>query len=406
MPEEPVKKPIQKLLIANRGEIAVRILRGARDLGIRTAVIFSEVDRRSLPVLLADEAYCVGPGPSTESYLRGEAIARLAAEIGADAIHPGYGFLAENAGFAEQCANHGVRFIGPSISAIAAMGSKLESRKLMMAAGVPVVPGGYEALVNLEEATVAAGEIGYPVMLKASAGGGGKGMRLVRTADELAAAYRAARSEAGSSFGDEQVYVEKYIELPRHIEVQVIGDEYGKIVALGERECSIQRRHQKVVEEAPSPIITPELRREICAAAVRAAAAVDYTSAGTVEFLFDQQGNYYFLEMNTRLQVEHPVTEMVTGLDLVKAQLEVAQGEPLGEEFDGVEPHGHAFAVPKPVPRVITSSTPFPLMAPNPWTSASLAARTGLWSRRSSSPTRLIPGQDVSRFGAVLIRPS
>ena len=224
MSESPERKPIHKLLVANRGEIAVRVLGGAKDLGIRTAVVFSEVDRRSLPVLLADEAYCIGPGPSTESYLRGEAIARLARDIGADAVHPGYGFLAENAGFARQCERLGVRFVGPPVAAIAAMGSKLESRKLMKAAGVPVVPGGDRALASLEEATAAAEHVGYPLMLKASAGGGGKGMRLVRTADELAAAYRAARSEAGSSFGDDQVYVERYIELPRHIEVQVLGN--------------------------------------------------------------------------------------------------------------------------------------------------------------------------------------
>ena len=345
MSERVKKEPIHKLLVANRGEIAVRVMRGAKDLGIRTAVVFSEADRRGLPVLLADEAYCIGPAPSSESYLQGESIARLARDIGADAVHPGYGFLAENADFAAQCEQLGVRFIGPSVSAIAAMGSKLESRKLMTGAGVPVVPGGDSPLEDLEEATAAAQEVGYPVMLKASAGGGGKGMRLVRRSEDLAAAYRAARSEAGSSFGDDQVYVEKYIERPRHIEVQIIGDHYGRIVALGERECSIQRRHQKVVEESPSPVVEPSLRAEICEAAVRAAAAVSYTNAGTVEFLFDQQGRYYFLEMNTRLQVEHPVTEMVTGLDLVKAQLEVAQGEPLGDEFDDVRPNGHAIEV-------------------------------------------------------------
>jgi acetyl-CoA carboxylase biotin carboxylase subunit len=342
---EVKKDPIRKLLVANRGEIAVRVMRGAKDLGIRTAVVFSEADRRGLPVLLADEAYCVGPAPSAESYLQGESIAHLARDIGADAVHPGYGFLAENADFAAQCEQVGVRFIGPSVSAIAAMGSKLESRKLMTAAGVPVVPGGDRPLANLEEATAAAEDVGYPVMLKASAGGGGKGMRLVRGSEDLSAAYRAARSEAGSSFGDDQVYVEKYIERPRHIEVQIIGDHYGRIVALGERECSIQRRHQKVVEESPSPIVDAELRAEICEAAVRAAATVSYTNAGTVEFLFDRDGRYYFLEMNTRLQVEHPVTEMVTGLDLVKAQLEVAQGMPLGEEFDQVRPNGHAIEV-------------------------------------------------------------
>jgi acetyl-CoA carboxylase biotin carboxylase subunit len=345
MSKSTEKRPIKKLLVANRGEIAARVMRGAKDLGIRTAVVFSETDRRSLPVLLADEAYCIGPSPSSESYLRAEAIARLARDIGADAVHPGYGFLAENADFANQCERLGVRFVGPPVSAIAAMGSKLESRRLMTEAGVPVVPGGDRPLASIEEARAAVEEIGYPLMLKASAGGGGKGMRLVRGAEELATAYRAARSEAGSSFGNDQVYVEKYIERPRHIEVQILGDLHGKIVALGERECSIQRRHQKVVEESPSPVVGPELREEICRAAVRAAAVVSYSSAGTVEFLFDQAGNYYFLEMNTRLQVEHPVTEMVTGLDLVKAQLEVAQGEPLGDEFSNVKLTGHAIEV-------------------------------------------------------------
>jgi acetyl-CoA carboxylase biotin carboxylase subunit len=343
MPE--TKKRIDKLLIANRGEIAVRIIRAARDLGIETAVVYSEADRRALHVLLADEAYCIGPGPSTESYLKGEAIADLAREIGADAVHPGYGFLAENAVFAEACSSRGIRFVGPPVDAIAVMGSKLESRKLMMAAGVPVVPGGDQALDSLDAATEAATEIGYPLMLKASAGGGGKGMRLVRGAEELAGAYRAARSEAGSSFGDDKVYIEKYIETPRHIEVQILGDQFGRVVALGERECSIQRRHQKVVEESPSPVVDPDLRAEMCAAAVRAGEAVEYSNAGTVEFLFDRNGSYYFLEMNTRLQVEHPVTEMVTGLDLVTAQLKIAQGEPLGSEYEGVSPRGHAIEV-------------------------------------------------------------
>ncbi|MDH3255481.1 MAG: acetyl-CoA carboxylase biotin carboxylase subunit [Acidobacteriota bacterium] len=336
---------IDRLLIANRGEIAVRVLRAAKERGIETAVVFSEADRKGLPVILADEAYCIGPGPSAKSYLRGQAIADLAKTIGADAVHPGYGFLAESAKFADQCEQAGIRFVGPPVAALAAMGSKLESRKLMNAAGVPVVPGGDRPLVNLEEAIAAAAEIGYPVMLKASAGGGGKGLRLVRRPDELAAAFRATRSEAASSFGDDSVYAEKYIERPRHVEVQIIGDVHGKVVALGERECSIQRRHQKVVEEAPSPVVGSELRAEMCSAAVRAAQAVSYCSAGTVEFLLDSNGRYFFLEMNTRLQVEHPVTEMVTGLDLVKAQLDVAEGLPLGPEFDDVRPRGHAVEV-------------------------------------------------------------
>jgi acetyl-CoA carboxylase biotin carboxylase subunit len=339
------KNQFRKLLVANRGEIAVRVLRAARDLGLRTAVVFSEPDRRGLPVLLADEAYCIGPAPSVESYLRGAEIARLASEIGAEAVHPGYGFLAENADFARQCGEVGVEFIGPPVDAIAAMGSKLESRRLMEEAGVPVIPGGRKPLDSVEEAARAADRIGYPVMLKASAGGGGKGLRLVEVAADLASGYRAARSEAAASFGEDLVYVEKYVERPRHVEVQIVGDRFGKIVALGERECSIQRRHQKVVEESPSPAVSLALRRQLCEAAVSAAQAVGYYSAGTVEFLLDPDGNFYFLEMNTRLQVEHPVTEMVTGLDVVQAQIAVAQGEPLGPEFDHVEPRGHAIEV-------------------------------------------------------------
>ena len=345
MTRSAVKTPFQKVLVANRGEIAVRVIRGLRDAGIRSAVIFSEADRRGLPVLLADEAYCIGPAPSRESYLRAEAIVELAQQIGADAIHPGYGFLAENAEFADLCTQAGVEFVGPPAAAIATMGSKIESRRLISQAQVPVVPGGTEALDTLEEAAAFATEIGYPVMLKATAGGGGKGMRLVHEPDDLAGAYRAARSEAGASFGNDAVYLEKYIEQPRHVEIQILGDEHGKVVALGERECSLQRRHQKVVEESPSPVVTPELRQRMCDAAVRAAEAVGYTNAGTVEFLLDPAGEFFFLEMNTRLQVEHPVTEMVTGLDLVRAQLEISQGGHLGSEFDDIQPQGHAIEV-------------------------------------------------------------
>jgi len=340
-----IKREIKKVLVANRGEIAVRILRGLGEMGIRGAVVYSDADRASLHVLHADEAYRIGPAPSSESYLRAEAIAELAHEIGADAVHPGYGFLAENARFAELCRERGVIFIGPPPEAIAAMGSKIESRRLMIDAGVPVVPGGRDPLETLEAAEAAAEEIGYPVMLKASAGGGGKGMRMVRSAEELARAYRATRSEASSSFGDDAVFLEKFVEEPRHVEIQILGDEHGKVVSLGERECSIQRRHQKVIEEAPSPIVDREMRRAMGEAAVRAASAVGYTNAGTVEFLVDKDRNFYFLEMNTRLQVEHPITELVTGLDLVHAQLKIARGEPLGPEFDGVEPRGHAIEV-------------------------------------------------------------
>ena len=356
----PAPRRIRKVLIANRGEIAVRVLRGLRELGIRGAVVYSEPDRKSLPVLLADEAYPIGPAPSRESYLRGEAIVELAREIGADAIHPGYGFLSERAEFARLCRDAGVVFIGPPPEAIAAMGSKVESRRLMIDAGVPVVPGGRDPLPDFEGAAAAAGEMGYPVMLKASAGGGGKGMRRVGEPGELAAAYRAARSEAGASFGDDSVYLEKYIEEPRHVEIQVMGDLHGRIVSLGERECSLQRRHQKVVEEAPSPAVGEDLRRRMGEAAVKAAAAVGYANAGTVEFLLAKDGAFYFLEMNTRLQVEHPVTELVTGLDLVAWQVRVAEGEPLGPEFDDVRPRGHAVEV------RLYAEDPYQRFAPSP----------------------------------------
>jgi len=353
-------KPIRKVLIANRGEIAVRILRALREMEIRGAVIYSEPDRLGLPVLLADEAYPIGPAPSRESYLRGEAIVQLAREIGADAIHPGYGFLSERAGFARLCRDAGITFIGPSPEAIDAMGSKVESRRLMIAAGVPVVPGGKDPLPDLDAAAAAAETIGYPVMLKAAAGGGGKGMRMIASAAELPGAYRAARSEAAASFGDDSVYLEKLIENPRHVEIQVMGDLHGRVVSLGERECSLQRRHQKVVEEAPSPVVTPELRRRMGEAAVRAAAAVGYSNAGTCEFLLDRDGSFYFLEMNTRLQVEHPVTELVTGIDLVQAQIRIAEGEPLGPEFDGVQPRGHAVEV------RLYAEDPYQRFAPSP----------------------------------------
>jgi acetyl-CoA carboxylase biotin carboxylase subunit len=356
------RRQIRKVLIANRGEIAVRILRGLREMGIRSAVIYSEPDRLGLPVLLADEAYPIGPAPSRESYLRAEAIVQLAKEIGADAIHPGYGFLSERASFSRLCRDAGIIFIGPSPEAIDAMGSKVESRRLMMAAGVPVVPGGKDPLPDLESAEAAAEVIGYPVMLKAAAGGGGKGMRMIPSAAEMASSYRAARSEAAASFGDDSVYLEKFIVEPRHVEIQVMGDLHGKVVSLGERECSLQRRHQKVVEEAPSSVVGPELRRRMGEAAVKAAAAVGYSNAGTCEFLLARDGSFYFLEMNTRLQVEHPVTELVTGIDLVQAQIRVAEGEPLGPEFDGVEPRGHAIEV------RLYAEDPFQRFAPSPGT--------------------------------------
>jgi acetyl-CoA carboxylase biotin carboxylase subunit len=336
---------IRKVLIANRGEIAVRVIRACREMGIRSAVIYSEPDRLGLPVLLADEAWPIGPASSRESYLRTEAIVQLAVEIGADAIHPGYGFLSERAAFSRLCREAGVTFIGPSPESIEAMGSQVESRRLMMDAGVPVVPGGRDPLPDLESAQAAAETIGYPLMLKAAAGGGGKGMRRIDTPADLPAAYRDARSESGASFGDDSVYLEKYIVEPRHVEIQIMADLHGRIVSLGERECSLQRRHQKVVEEAPSPVVDAGLRRRMGEAAVRAASAVNYMNAGTCEFLLDRNGDFFFLEMNTRIQVEHPVTELVTGIDLVQWQIRVAQGEPLGPEFENVQPRGHAVEV-------------------------------------------------------------
>jgi acetyl-CoA carboxylase biotin carboxylase subunit len=354
------KKRIRKVLIANRGEIAVRILRACREMGIRSVAVYSEPDRLGLPVLLADEAYPIGPAPSRESYLRAEALVELAVKIGADAVHPGYGFLSEREAFSRLCRDAGVTFIGPSPEAIAAMGSKVESRRLMMAAGVPVVPGGKDPLPDLEAAAAAAEHIGYPVMLKAAAGGGGKGMRMIPSPAELPASYRAARSEAAASFGDDAVYLEKFIENPRHVEIQVLGDLHGKVVSLGERECSLQRRHQKVVEEAPSPVVTPELRARMGEAAVKAAQAVGYSNAGTCEFLLAPDGQFYFLEMNTRLQVEHPVTELVTGIDLVATQIRVAEGEPLGPEFDGIQPRGHAIEV------RLYAEDPYQRFAPSP----------------------------------------
>ena len=360
MSQEP-KRPLNKVLVANRGEIAVRVLRGLRELGLQSAVIYSDADRTSLPVLLARESHRVGPAPSSESYLRGDVIVELAKKIGADAVHPGYGFLSENADFARLCGENGITFIGPPPDAIAAMGSKIRCRQIMMDAGVPVVPGGREPLESFEDARRAAAEIGYPVMLKASAGGGGKGMRMVRNADELASAYRMARSEALSSFSDDTVYVEKFVEEPRHVEIQVLADEHGQCFSLGERECSLQRRHQKVVEEAPSPVVDKDLRRRMGEAAVKAAQAAGYVNAGTVEFLLDPHGNFYFLEMNTRLQVEHPVTEMVTGLDLVEWQLRVARGEKLPAEiFNDIQPNGHSIEV------RIYAEDPFRGFAPSP----------------------------------------
>jgi acetyl-CoA carboxylase biotin carboxylase subunit len=332
---------LKKVLIANRGEIALRVIRACRELGIASVAVYSDADRLAPHVLAADEAYPIGPAPSAESYLRVDTLIEVARAAGCDAVHPGYGFLAERASFAAAVEEAGLIFVGPSSSAIEAMGDKTEARRRMIAAGVPVVPGTAEPLADLETALTEAERIGYPVMLKAAAGGGGKGMREVRSAEELPRAFEAASHEAQAAFGDGSVYLEKYLDGPRHIEIQVLADGQGTTLYLGERECSIQRRHQKMIEEAPSPVITPELRRRMGEAAVAAAAAVGYRNAGTIEFLY-QDGEFYFLEMNTRIQVEHPVTELVTGVDLVQWQLRIAAGERLDFGQEDIRLNGHA----------------------------------------------------------------
>jgi len=331
----------KKVLIANRGEIAVRIIRACREMGLVSVAVFSEVDRAALHVSQADEAYLLGPAAARESYLNVAKILDVARRSGAQAIHPGYGFLSENAQFARACTDAGIKFIGPPASAMDVMGSKTRARTAMQAAGVPMVPGSARGL-SLAEAEELAAKIGFPVMIKAAAGGGGKGMRLVRSAGELKPSFETARSEALRSFNDEEVYLEKFIENPRHIEIQVLGDEHGNVVYLGERECSVQRRHQKVIEEAPSAVVDEDLRRRMGAVAVQAAKSAGYTNAGTVEFLVDAQRNFYFLEMNTRLQVEHPVTELITGLDLVHLQLRIAAGEKLPFKQEDITLRGHA----------------------------------------------------------------
>ncbi len=332
-----------KILIANRGEIAVRVIRACRDVGVSPVAVFSDADAEALHVRLADEAYGIGPAPSVESYLRIERVVEAARRSRAEAIHPGYGFLAENASFAQAVADAGLVFIGPSAEAMRVMGAKTSARRAAVAAGVPVVPGTTEPLSSLDEAREVAASFGYPVMLKASAGGGGKGMRLVNSEEELRSAFETARAEAAAAFGNPEVYLEKAIERPRHIEIQIFADNHGNCVHLGERECSIQRRHQKVIEECPSPINDPGLRAAMGQAAVSAARAVNYSGAGTVEFLVaDATRDFYFLEMNTRLQVEHPVTELVTGLDLVREQITVAAGEPLSFTQEDVAWRGHA----------------------------------------------------------------
>ena len=331
---------LSRILIANRGEIAVRIIRACRDLGISSVAVFSDADRFAPHVLAADESVRIGPSPASESYLVPDAIIDAARRTNADAVHPGYGFLAENAAFAARVIEEGLVFIGPPPGAIAAMGDKTAARARMIDAGVPVVPGS-AALEDAAHAESEAAALGYPVMLKAAAGGGGKGMRVVEGADGIAASFRAAQNEAKQAFGDDRVYLERYLSGPRHIEIQILADRHGEVIYLPERECSIQRRHQKLIEESPSPVLTRALREEMGQVAVAAARAVDYVGAGTVEFMF-QDGEFFFLEMNTRIQVEHPVTELVTGVDLVQAQIRIAAGENLAIEPDPDWPRGHA----------------------------------------------------------------
>jgi len=335
----------KKILIANRGEIAVRILRACRELGIRSVAVYSEVDRGSLHVRLADEAYPIGPAASRESYLRIDKVMEVARRAGCDALHPGYGFLAENPALPRACSEAGVVFIGPPAEAMEALGSKTAGRQLARRCGVPTVPGTNDPIEKPQEAQALAQSMGYPVLLKAVAGGGGKGMRLVASDSEFDSAWRNASSEALNAFGDARLYLEKYLERPRHIEIQIFADVHGRVVSLGERECSVQRRHQKVIEEAPSPVMTPDLRKKMGDAAVRLARAGGYVNAGTVEFLVDAHLDFYFLEVNTRLQVEHPVTEQVTGLDLVKLQIAIAARHRLPFAWETITPRGHAMEV-------------------------------------------------------------
>lgn len=331
-----------KILIANRGEIAIRVMRACRELGIRSVAVYSEADRQSLHVRYADEAYCIGPGPSNQSYLLGDHIIEVCRQTGAEAVHPGYGFLSENAGFARALREAGIVLIGPDPEAMEIMGSKIGAKQAVEKFGVPLVPGINEAIRDAASAREVAKKIGFPVLVKASAGGGGKGMRIVEREEDFESELQRAQSEALSAFGDDAVFIEKYVSAPRHIEFQVMADRHGNICHLFERECSIQRRHQKLVEEAPSPVMTPELRQRMGDAAVNVARACNYTGAGTVEFLVSGTGEFYFLEMNTRLQVEHPVTEMITGVDLVKEQIRVAAGLPLSFSQESLRINGHA----------------------------------------------------------------
>jgi acetyl-CoA carboxylase biotin carboxylase subunit len=385
---------IARLLVANRGEIAVRVIRACREQGIATVAVFSEADREALHVQMADEAHLIGPAPALESYLVIERLLEVARASGADAIHPGYGFLSENPRFAEACAQAGLTFVGPPAAAMRALGNKTAARRLARQMNVPMVPGTIDPLAGDEAAVRAAREIGYPVMLKAAMGGGGKGMRLVRQESEMAEALRSARAEAGAAFGDAAVYLERAVMEPRHIEIQVLADGHGNVVHLGERECSIQRRHQKLIEECPSPFVDAAMRQLMGAAACRVAKAAGYVNAGTVEFLVDADRNFYFLEVNTRLQVEHPVTEMVTGIDLVREQLRIAAGEPLGYRQADVTWRGAAIEC------RINAEDPFGGWMPSPGTITGLRAATGPWVRDDSG---VYEGYTVPRFYDTLL---
>lgn len=331
-----------KILIANRGEIAVRIIRACRNMGIRSVAVYSKEDQNSLHVQLADQRVCIGEGPARNNYLNMERIITAARNVGADAIHPGFGFLSENADFVRLCNEYGIAFIGPTAEVINSMGNKSHARQTMMDAKVPVVPGTREPVYDAETGEKFADEIGYPVMIKASSGGGGKGMRVAQSKDEFEFHFNMAQRESANAFGDDTMYIEKYIENPRHVEIQIMADNFGNVVALGERDCSVQRNHQKLIEESPSPAITEKMRASMNHDAILAAKAVNYTNAGTVEFIVDPKGTYYFMEMNTRIQVEHGVTEMVTGTDLIIEQIRVAMGEPLSFSQNDVTPKGHA----------------------------------------------------------------
>ncbi len=379
----------RKILIANRGEIALRIMRACREMGISTATVYSRADRRALHVRSADEAYCIGPPPATDSYLRQSAIIEAARACGAEAVHPGYGFLAENADFVEAVRAAGLVFIGPSAGSMRLVGDKTAARRTVQAAGVPVVPGGDRGIDDDDEALGVAREMGFPVLIKAAAGGGGKGMRIVSSAGELPAALKASRSESRSSFGDATVYVEKYLAGARHIEFQIMGDEHGHLVHLGERECSVQRRYQKLIEESPSCALDQSLRRKMGAAALKVARAAGYTNAGTVEFLLAEDGRFYFLEVNARLQVEHPVTEMVTGIDLVKEQIRVAAGEKLTFAQEDIRHSGCALEC------RIYAEDPDNDFFPSTGIITGLHHPKGPWIRNDSS---LFPGMEVAVY--------